>query len=159
MRHDLTPFPVLGTSWGHRTRRNCGLFPKALYIISGAIRRHTHLLPQIVATAHVGRTGYAQRESMMGARHIHSDTVRQLRRRYADGYRISELVEGFGLSRSAVHGIVRKKTHVDVLDTNLDPLATVEPRKSRERVRSPETPLGELNKYQRAAQAIAARRR
>ena len=95
----------------------------------------------------------------MGARHIHSDTVRQLRRRYADGYRISELVKGFGLSRSAVHGIVRKKTHTTVLDTNLDPLATVEPRTSRERVRPPETPPGELNKFERAAQIYAERRR
>ena len=95
----------------------------------------------------------------MGARHIHSDIVRQLRKRYADGYRINELVEGFGLSRTAVHGIVRRKTHVNVRDTKLDPLATVEPRKSRERVRPPETPPGELNKFERAAQVLAAKHR
>ena len=96
---------------------------------------------------------------MVGAKHVHSDIVRELRRRYADGYRINELVEGFGLSRTAVHGIVRHKTHVNVLDTELDPLATVEPRKSRERVRPPETPPGEQTKFERAAHLLAAKHR
>ena len=96
----------------------------------------------------------------MGTGRIHTDTVREIRRRYALGYRISELVEGFGLSRTAVHGIVRGKTHKLVLDSELSPLATVEPIHSRERVRPPEAPPGELTpRYKSAVQELARRQR
>lgn len=93
----------------------------------------------------------------MGARRIHSDTVREIRRRYEQGYTVSEMVDSFGLSRTAVSGIVNGKTHRDVVETDMEPLARVMPRKSMEH--PPDTPPGEPTKFSRAAAALAARRR
>ena len=43
---------------------------------------------------------------------IHSDTVRHVLLYASLGYRAGEIARGFGLSRSAVHGILAKRTAV-----------------------------------------------
>lgn len=55
-----------------------------------------------------------RKEVVLGYPHV--DLIRALRRSYADGTPIAELMRETGLSRSCVTGIVKGRTHTRVKD-------------------------------------------
>ena len=56
----------------------------------------------------------------MGHKHLDAHTVATIRRRYAEGDKISHLAEHYGSSFSTVHRIVHHKTYTDIMDSAAD---------------------------------------
>ena len=63
-------------------------------------------------------------------KNVSTDRAREILRRHADGWRIGEMADAYGLSPSTVSRIVHRVTHRGVvIETRLEPLAKSHPRR------------------------------
>ena len=56
----------------------------------------------------------------MSRKHLDAHTVAVIRRRHAQGDKLSHLAEHYGISESCVHNIVKRRTYKNVLDSAAD---------------------------------------
>ena len=81
----------------------------------------------------------------MAHKHLDAHTVATIRRRYAEGDKITHLAEHYGSSVSTVRRIVQQKTYTDIMDSAAD-------RDPLNLARTPKRPPGRIDYARVAAQ-------